>query len=366
MIAKNGSTIYLANVTFGLEADLPVEGPIKQGGGALPTYTGDATAHGFAEGEFLQYMTTETLTGEWWGSASVDSNGKTREQLAAKIIGAAGTYVTVKFATSEDIASGSVFYVWGLLGEQHTLNGGVNFTSTTHGRILTVDGYPVTSIAKNTVYVLELFIEGTDTYKVANICSTGMEIYFAADSITYSDASMEEPTPQAPIVSGETTSTALSVYDGDVTALGFAAGTTVYQLVSASLWNDRVKIAADPAYKYLDVQFTVTSGNWYFNVWLCNASGMLDGNYLVAELGGGTQHATFGNGFAMHNPNSGANGGNTRIQVLDANGDVIIGNRPNGTVYTLRVWLEEEAVTEVHIGQDNVTMYFGNIESTNT
>ena len=88
---------------------------------------------------------------------------------------------------------------------------------------------------------------------------------------------------------------------------------------------------------------------------------MLDGSYHVAELGGGTQHATFGEGFAQHNPNQGGAGGNTRIQVLDADGNPVIGGRTNGTIYTLRVWLDEEDVTEVHIGQDNVTMYFANI-----
>ena len=553
-ISKSGSTIYFANVTQGLEADIPQpepEGPIRQGDGqnALPIYDGDVTALGFEEGTLVQYMVTETITGGWWEATSLDSNGKTREQLAARIFGEAGKYVTVKFVTSEDIASGSVFYIWGILGSTHTQNGGVNFTTTTHGRILDVNGYPVTSISKNTVYVLELYIEGTDTYKVANICSAGMTVYFAADSVTCSDESMEEeisvddslitaggenlnavtkytddetalgfadgstvykyvgvntvtdkvavkvdstnydyvevqfiiaegagyfwmyglksgnwhnngvgyvidpswirlgdgnnspsdrtieiydadgnkvttlmqnnvlytlrvfvkvgeldeiriaqsnatiylanvtygveetvtpdpdptpdldptpdPEPQAPIVSGETTSTALSVYSGDVTTLGFASGTTVYQLVSVDMWNDRVKIAADPSYKYLDVQFMVSSGAWYYNIWICNANGMLDGSYLVAEMGGGTQHATFGDGFAKHSPNAGGAGGNTRIQVLDADGNVVIGGRNNGTVYTLRIWLEEESVTEVQIGQANVTMYFGNIGCTN-
>ncbi len=540
MIGKNGSTIYLANVTHGLIADLPVEGPIKQGEGqaALPAYDGDETAHGFEEGTFLQYMVTETMSNAW---GTEPTSGKTREALAARIPGEAGKYVTVKFAVSEDIESGSVFYVWGLLGSTHTKNGSLNFTATTYGRILDVNGYPVASLAKNTVYVLELYIEGTDTYKVSNICGTGMELYFAPDSITCSDKSIAvqlpgadspitaggsnigavtvyegdetalgfaegttvyqyvgvdsstdkaaikvdstnydyvevefviaegdgyffmhglkggnwhnsgtsyvidpswirladgnnsdsdrtieifdadgnkvtsqmannvvytlrvyikvgeldeiriskngstiylanvthgvdaggstpdpdpTPVPDAPIVSGETTSTALTVYDGDATTLGFEEGTTVYELTSVSSWDDRVKIATDPSYKYLDVDFVVTSGAWYFNVWVCDASGFLDGSYLVAELGGGTQHATFGDGFAKHTPNTGASGGNTRIQVLDADGNVVIGGRTNGTVYTLRVWLDEEDVTSVQIGQDNVTMYFANIECT--
>ncbi len=142
---------------------------------------------GFAEGTFLQYMVTETVTDPW---KAEPTSGKTREQIAAKIPGQTGKYVTVQFAVSEDIASGSVFYVWGLSGEKHTQNGGINFTTKNHGRILDVNGQEVTSLSKNTVYILELYIEGTDTYKVANICKTGMELYFAPDSITYSDLSM--------------------------------------------------------------------------------------------------------------------------------------------------------------------------------
>ena len=368
-ISKSGSTIYLANVKQGLESELPVEGPIKQGGtqASLPNFDGDVTTIGFTAGEYLQYMVTETVENAW---GAEPNSGKTREALAARIPGQTGKYVTVKFAMSEDIASGDVFYVWGLLGQTHTKNGYVNFTTTTHGRILDAEGYAVSSISKNTVYVLELYIEGTDTYKVSNLCKTGMQLYFASDSITYSDESMEvkaptpDPEPQAPIVSGETTSTALSEYEGDETTLGFAEGTAVYQLVSANAWNDRVKIAADNTYKYLDVQFIVSSGNWFFTVWVVNANGMLDGSYLVAELGGGTQHATFGDGFAKHDPNQGTSGGNTRVQVLDADGNVVIGNRPNGNIYTLRVWLQDESLTEVQIGQDNVTMYFANVEST--
>ena len=372
LIGKTGSTIYLANVKQGLEADLPVpepEGPIKQGdaASALPNYKGDVTAHGFADGTYVQYMVTETIEGNVWGAEP--TSGKTREQLAANVYGEVGKYVTVEFAVSVDITSDSVFYVWGLNNTTYTKDGAVNFTSKTYGRILDVDGFAVTSLTKDTVYILELYIEGTNRYKISNLCATGMELYFNADSITCSNESMEVqpeiPDDQAPITQGDA-STAVPTYTGDVTALGFAEGTTVYQLVSASSWNDRVKIATDPSYKYLDVQFSVADGAWYFLVWVCNANGMLDGYYLVAELGGGTQHATFGDGFAKHNPSSGASGGNTRIQVLDADGSPVIGARENGKVYTLRVWLAEESITEVQIGQDNVTMYFGDMECTDS
>ena len=527
-IDKSNSTIYFANVTYGLESDLPIEGPINQGSGAgvLPTYMGDVTALGFEAGSLVQYMVTETMDNGW----GTQSNGKTREQLAARISGQEGKYVTVQFATSEDIASGSVFYVWGLLGNSHTQNGGVNFNATTYGRILDLEGYPVTSIAKNTVYVLELYIAGTDTYKVANIVAAGMELYFNADSITCSDesiavqmpgsdslisaggsnanavtiynddetalgfaagstvyqyvgansvtdkvsikvdsanydyvevefvigsgasyfmmwglkggnyhnsgasyvidpswiriadgnntpsdrrievydadgnkvtSSMEtgklytlrvytklgeldeirigkdgstiyfanvaygsdsntpdpNPTPNpdtAPIESAETTSTALTVYTGDATQYGFANGTTVYQLASGERsWDDRVVIEVNPANYYVDIEFVVVSGAWYFNMWVVNAGGMLDGNYIVNENVGG---------FAPHYVNTGANGGNTKIQVLDMEGNVVIGARTLGTRYILRVYLANENLTKVQLGQANTTILLANVK----
>ncbi len=375
LISKTGSTIYLANVKYYNEEDLPKPVVvIGQGDGnsSLPVYTGDVTALGFEEGERVQHMTTETITKEWWQGADypdevVDSNGKTREQLAARIPAEEGKYVTVKFAMSKDVTSGGLFYVWSLLGANYSSSGGdVALSGSTVGKILDKDGYAVTSISANTVYVLELYVANSDVYKVANTIKDGMVTYFAPDSITCSDSSIEkvqqtpDPEPQAPIVSGEATSTALSKYAGDVASLGFADGTDVYELVSTSLWNDRVKIAADNSKKYLDVQFIVAEGNWWFTVWVCNANGMLDGSYGIYENSGTKAHATFGDGFAQY---SGTNAGKTRMQVLE-NGAVKMGGRTNGTIYTLRVWLDEEDVTEIQIGHDSATMYFANVQST--
>ena len=70
--------------------------------------------------------------------------------------------------------------------------GGCDVGSTyTKCVILDENGNAVTSIKKNTVYILELYIEGSDTYNVANICKTGMEVYFASNTITCSDTPMQ-------------------------------------------------------------------------------------------------------------------------------------------------------------------------------
>lgn len=344
-IAKGGSTICLANVTYGLASE-------AHGSVTLPNYTGDATAHGFEEGEFLQYMVTETLTGGWWEQTSVDSNGKTREQLAAKIPGEVGKYVTIKFATSEDIASGSVFYVWGLLGNSHTVNDHVNFTTTTYGRILDVDGNVVTSISKNTVYILELYMEGTDTYKVANICTTGMELYFAPDSITYSDEPMKAkvPEPNKEVTAAGANANAVTVYDGDETALGFAEGTTVYQYVGETS-NDKLGVKVDSVnYDYVDIQivFDEASEKTWFLGFVMNGTSYLNGAdaYVLA----GDQ--------IRFNANP-SNPLDRTIQFLDADGNVVNSGLQKGVVYTLRVYIE--GVTEIQMRQVGVTAYLANV-----
>jgi len=349
MIGKNGSTIYLANVTQGLESELPIEGPIKQGQTmvALPNYKGDVTALGFAEGEYLQYMVTETVANVWGDKGPI--SGMTREALAAKIPGETGKYVTVKFAVSKDIASGSVFYVWGMLNDTHTINGAVNFTTTTHGRILDADGNLVTSLSKNTVYTLELYMEGTNTYKVANICATGMELYFASNSITCSDTAVSAPAVNTtPIHStdGNHTGEEARVYAGDVTALGFAAGTKVYEQVSTDGWNDRVIINVDSSYDYIDIQFSVSAVNMAFTVWIDNAAGMIAGNYDI----GNTGVVTALNGALER-----------KMQILDAEGNAITSMIQVGTVYTLRIYID--GLTRVELGSFSspITLYYGDI-----
>ena len=352
-ISKANETIYFANVKQGVASSLPVEGPIKQGetNVALPNYNGDATALGFEAGEYLQYMETETVANVWGDKGP--TSGKTREQLAAKIFGESGKYVTVKFATSEDIASGSVFYVWGLLSGSHTQNGGVSFTNNACGRILDVNGNAVTSITKNTVYVLELYLAGTDTYKVANICATGMKVYFAANSITCSATPMEAGKPnneQPAVTAGGSNTEAVSKYDGDVTALGFAAGTTVYKFVGTHDSNDRASIKADSSYDYVEVQFVITEGAGYF---------------IMHGLKGGVWHNK-GTSYVVDPSNIRLNDGNNTpsdrvIEIYDANGNKVTTLMKNNVVYTLRVYVKVGELDEIRISKKGSTIYFANV-----
>ena len=353
LISMSGSTIYFANVKQGLESELPkppIEGPIKQGETqvSLPNYDGDETALGFEEGTYLQYMKTETVENAW---GTEPNSGKTREQLAAKIPGAAGKYVTVQFAVSEDIASGSVFYVWGLLSGSHTKNGFVDFATTTHGRILDVNGKAVSTIKKNTVYILELYIEGTDTYKVANLCKTGMELYFASNSIACSDTPMGEVAPdeEERITAGGTNVGAVSKYTGDVTALGFAEGATVYQYVGADSVSDKAAIKVDSVnYDYVEFDFVIGSGDGYFFGYvLKNGSFLNNGASYVID----PSNLRLANGNAMDRV----------IQVFEANGERATTLMKTNTLYKMRVFIKAGNVDQVMIAKTGSTIYLANV-----
>ena len=350
-IGQDNVTMYFGDMEC---TDSEPQKTIKQGDGAtvLPTYTGDVTAHGFEAGERIQYMTTETVSNVW--EEAEPTSGKTREQLAARIPGVSGKYVTIRFATSEDIASGSVFYVWGLLGSTHTKNGGLNFTTTTYGRILDVNGFSVSSISKNTVYVLELYIEGTDTYKVSNLCTTGMEMYFATDSITCSDESfaIQLPDASSPIQAGGSNKNAVYVYNGDETALGFAEGAVVYKYVGETT-NDKISIKVDSAnYDYVDVQMVFDAASTK--------------TWVLGFVMSGSSYLNGADAYILAGDNIKFNANPTKpldriIQFLDSDGNVVTTALQTGVVYTLRVYIKANNVTEIQMRQTGVTMYLANV-----
>ena len=353
-LGQANTTMLFANVTFG---EIEEEGPITQGdtGKAMPMYKGDVTAHGFAEGTALQYMTTETTTNAW---AAEPTSGKTREALAARIPGEAGKYVTIQFATSEDIPSGSLFYVWGLLNSTYTQNGGLNFTTTTYGRVMDVNGFAVTSISKNTVYVLELYMENTNMYKVSNLVLTGMEMYFAYNTITCSNKSMAVQLPDASdsVQAGGSNKNAITIYNGDETALGFATGTKVYKYVGETS-NDKISIKVNSAnYDYVDVQMVLdeaSTKNWFLGFVMSGSS----------YLNGADAYILAGDGIRF-NANS-SNPLDRQIYFLDTDGNVVNTALETGVVYTLRVYIKANNVTEIQMRQVGVIAYLANVEHGN-
>ena len=138
------------------------------------------------------------------------------------------------------------------------------------------------------------------------------------------------------------------------TALGFAAGTHVYEVTTTNMWNDRIVIPADDSYDYVefDVVFTVDIG--YATAWPSPGSGTY-GSFGI-----------YTKGLVI------SSDGKTRtMQVYKANGDTFKAqsgeNFAANTKYTIRIGFNKgESIVNFNFGTDaNQTYYisasrFGN------
>ncbi len=349
----DANEVYVANVTEHNGALPTAIQPLVYAldNSALDVYEGDETALGFAEGTLVFESTASSNT---WNDNAIkfytDSNS---------------TCLTVDFALSSAlVANCNQFMIW----TSKVTSGAaafINNCSVTQNaisiEIFDADGNVATSFAANKKYTFKIYHEGSTSVTIAIVGDTqaGTTIYYGeyADTNDVIIALPENVVTYS--TDGNHSGENVSRYTGDATAYGFADTDYVFEAPMAAVWDDRAVIAVDSTnYDYMDVEFVVTSGDWYFLAWVVNAGGMLDGSYLVAE---NTSNATYGSGYAPHTPNTGASGGNTKIQVLDTNGNVVTGVRSVGTRYILRVYLDDESLTQVHLGQANTTILFANV-----
>ena len=344
----DANEIYVANVTEGSGALPTAIQPLiyAADNSVLSVYEGDKAALGFAENTLVFESTAGTGT---WNDNAI----KFYTDSAANCL-------TVDFALSEAlVANCNQFMIWTskvTSGAAAFINNCAVVQNSISVEIFDADGNVATSFEANKKYTFKIYHEGSTYVTIALVGDTqsGKTIYYG-DYADTDDVCIALPENVVTDAAGAN----LSQYAGDATAYGFANTDYVFEATMTAAWDDRVIIPVDStAYDYMDVEFVVTSGLWYFNAWVVNAGGMLDGNYLVAE---NASNATYGSGYAPHTANTGANGGNTKIQVLDVDGNVLTGARTVGTRYVLRVYLDNESLTQVQLGQANTTILFANV-----
>lgn len=350
--AVDANELYVANVTEHNGALPTAVQPLVYGvdNSALSVYEGDVTTLGFEEGTLVFESKAGTST---WNDNAIKFYTDSAKNCVA-----------IDFVLSNTLNTGNQFMIWTSKvggGAAAFINNGKVTQNSIDVEILDADGNAVTEFAANTKYTFKIYHAGSTTVTIALVGDTqsGTTVYYG----NYEDTDDKIiPLPENVVTystDGGHTGENLSRYTGDVTAYGFGAEDYVFEATMTAAWNDRAVIAVDSAsYDYMDVEFVVTSGAWYFNAWVVNAVGMLDGSYLVAE---NASNATYGSGYAPHTPSAGTSGGKTKIQVLDTNGNVVTGGRTLGTRYILRVYLDEESLTKVHLGQGNTTMLFANV-----
>jgi hypothetical protein len=224
------NTIYFANVRYG-KGDLPGYDYLKDGNGVLATYTGDVTALGFAEGEYVQQWAT-TPSSSWADNA---------ESTGVKIYGTENSYVTILFSLESNFTRSDLFmFGWGhnATGGYSNVNNyilGVNAVDT-NAKVYDMNGKVVTGdLTANTLYMLEIYLPaGVTSYNVGNVGATARTVYFAPKSVKVNSQSLAN----SPVTGSK--DNPVTLYYGTET-LGFGRNEVVKQLETetvSNVWDD--------------------------------------------------------------------------------------------------------------------------------
>ena len=334
---KNGEsiTVYYADPSSGNdEATVPF---LEQGDNRTPlyAYSGDVTALGFAAGTTVYKMehdTPDDSYGYGWGKRVMIPAPATQD------------YIAIEFVLANTITGNNpVFHAWGPKGVPSIV---AVWTSTTVDGVITqMDGSMITELLAGTHYLLHIACKGMDEIQVG-FTSVGNTAYIA--NVSYNNGKLgavKISTTPTYSKDGDHTGEAAAIYAGDVTALGFAEGATVYEQVVADGWNDRVAITVDNTYDYVDIQFVLTEDTTLC-VWFNDAPlNMLQGNYTIDM----SCKVVACNGAAAR-----------RMEILDENGNVVTAMEAN-KVYTLRVYIEGIVQVQLSTFSGARNIYYGEV-----
>ncbi|MBQ7770784.1 MAG: hypothetical protein IJ373_06320, partial [Clostridia bacterium] len=138
----------------------------------------------------------------------------------------------------------------------------------------------------------------------------------------------------------------LSAYDGDVTALGFAEGSNVFEVVNTNLWNDRIVFPADSTnYDYVEFDVVLSTDIPTFTAWPSNGTNT-QGSFSIY----GAQMQTSDSLLRS-------------VEVFDKDGNTFANQYTSGfkanTFYTIRVcFTKNETVKYLHFGTSTLQTYY--------
>ena len=166
------------------------------------------------------------------------------------------------------------------------------------------------------------------------------------------ESEIQEETIEDPdVTTGGSNATAVTVYKGDETALGFAEGSTVYEYVGVDSSSDKAAIKVDSSkYDYVEVQFVIAKGNGYFFL-----HGRKDGNWYNKGISYIIDPSWLRLGDGNNTPSDRV------IEVYDADGNKVTTLMKNNVLYTLRVYVKVGELDEITIGMSGSTIYFANV-----
>ena len=235
---KNGATLaeWPTGVTY-IERGALSYVPTASDSAALPVYTGDVTALGFAAGTTVYEQVQDNRTNMWSAGTIL---GLSMEKQRIRITkGLNEDYASVWFSLSKTTATTQLFFTWYLktpdgLGDGNRPSTGVYFkkdgTSNSNegfsAEAYDMHGKKVTNVVAGQVYELRWYDANHISYgfefgccqQLADASETPVTVYYANPSTGNSN----------PVTPGNSNKSLLYSYMGDETALGFAEGTDVY------------------------------------------------------------------------------------------------------------------------------------------
>jgi hypothetical protein len=263
-----GSAVYFANITFNNgslptpttnpnpepEPEVPdvTELFVYQGDSrnTMPTYNGNATALGFAEGTTPVYELVTTADDGWTPRSVIEVNCK-KDYLAFDVV------------FSKDINANLTLWPAGnntMYGSYAlSVNGVIPSNTADNTRkvfILNQNGEQATSFKGNTLYTIYFYLTGQEQ-SVHFGSWVDATIYFA--NIRCEDGDIGPEAPFIPNVFTQDGADVLPLYEGDVTEFGFEKDTdVVVKTTTNSTWSDGVYIYTVAATNCLTIKFSLS------------------------------------------------------------------------------------------------------------
>ncbi len=291
--------------------------PLDTSYAKLTQYTGDETAFGFADGTPIFEVVSSST---WDNRILFPADSDNYDYVEFDIYTTVATVFTAWPSNGSNTQGSMTIYG----SQMNTSDGLARNVQVWDANGNTFAAQYTGGFAANTFYTVRIcFVEG-ETVKYVHFGPNAAQTYYVT-AARWGTCDVEND------VYTNATGALLPKYEGDVTALGFDAGSTVTQVTIADAWNERVGINTSIKYDYVDVEWSFTGDRVVYSlcVWAYGTgASILTGNYTVTPTGGVP-----------------ANNASARtIQVFDTNGNTVNAYAAN-TVYIMRVYLNGDAST---------------------
>ena len=276
-------------------------------------YSGDTTSMGFKAGDNVYEIVNTSL---WTDRILIPADSDNYDYVEFDV------YPTVKVSAftawpSNGSGTQGSFGIYG--AQMNPTNSVIRSVHVWDANGNTFKAQYTSGFEANTFYTIRVCFAEGETLKFLHFGTGTAQTYYIS-SARWGNFDVQND------VYTNATGALLPKYEGDVTALGFDAGSTVTQVsLAGDAWGNRVGLYGNVKYDYVDVEFSFTGDRTVYSlcVWAYGTSAaILTGNYTVTVNGGTPAN----------------NASERKIQIFDTEYNAVTALAKD-TVYILRVFL---------------------------